>query len=62
LPLILAEKYKDELRRKHPAIPPYKNFKKWAAWGKSLMDIHINYETAEEYPVCLRRRAIPHDP
>jgi predicted helicase len=45
------EKYKDELRREHPAIPLYKNFKKWAAWGKSLMDIHINYETAEEYPV-----------
>jgi predicted helicase len=47
------EKYKDELRREHPAIPLYKNFKKWAAWGKSLMDIHINYETAGEYPVKL---------
>jgi predicted helicase len=45
------EKYKDELRREHPAIPLYKNFKKWAAWGKALMDIHVNYETVEEYPV-----------
>jgi predicted helicase len=45
------EKYKDDLRREHPAIPLYKNFKKWAAWGKSLMDIHVNYEAAEEYPV-----------
>jgi predicted helicase len=45
------EKYKDELRREHPAIPFYKDFKKWAAWGKSLLDIHVNYETAEEYPV-----------
>ncbi|MDR0604274.1 MAG: hypothetical protein LBG80_08250, partial [Bacteroidales bacterium] len=45
------EKYKDELRREHPAIPLYKNFKKWASWGKSLMDIHVNYETAKEYPV-----------
>ncbi|MDR1286657.1 MAG: N-6 DNA methylase [Treponema sp.] len=42
---------KDELHREHPAIPFYKNFKKWATWGKSLMDIHVNYETAEEYPV-----------
>jgi predicted helicase len=47
------EKYKDELRREHPAIPLYKNFKKWAAWGKSLMDIHVNYETADEYTVKL---------
>jgi predicted helicase len=45
------EKYKDALRREHPAIPLYENFKKWASWGKSLMDIHINYETAGEYPV-----------
>jgi predicted helicase len=45
------EKYKDELRREHPAIPLYKDFKKWAARGKSLMDIHVDYETAEEYPV-----------
>jgi predicted helicase len=45
------EKYKDELRREHPAIPFYNDFKKWAAWGKTLMDIHVNYETAEEYPV-----------
>jgi predicted helicase len=45
------EKYKDELRREHPALPLYKNFKNWADWGKSLMDIHVHYETAEEYPV-----------
>jgi predicted helicase len=45
------EKYKDDLHREHPAIPLYKNFKKWVAWGKSLMDIHVNYETVEEYPV-----------
>jgi predicted helicase len=47
------DKYKDELRREHPAIPLYKDFRKWAAWGKSLMDIHVNYETANEYPVKL---------
>jgi predicted helicase len=45
------ETYKNELRREHLAIPLYKNFKKWASWGKSLIDIHVNYETAEEYPV-----------
>jgi predicted helicase len=45
------EKYKDDLRREHPAIPLYKNFKEWAAWGRSLADIHINYEAAVEYPV-----------
>ncbi|MDR2633317.1 MAG: hypothetical protein LBC51_06800 [Treponema sp.] len=48
------EKYKDELRREHPAIPLYKDFRTWAAWGKSLMDIHVNYETAEEYPAKIQ--------
>jgi predicted helicase len=47
-PLYLA-KYKLNLTREHPHIPFYKNFKKWSAWGKELMELHINYEDAKPY-------------
>lgn len=42
-------KYELNLKREFPRIPFYENFKQWAAWGKALMDIHINYETVKPY-------------
>lgn len=50
---LYGTQYKDELRREHPHIPFYADFKKWASWGKSLVDIQVNYENAEEYPVTI---------
>lgn len=44
-------KYELNLKREFPRIPFYKNFQKWSAWGKTLMDLHINYETIEPYPL-----------
>lgn len=41
------EKYALNLKRDFPRIPLYKDFEKWAAWGKLLMDLHINYETVQ---------------
>jgi predicted helicase len=43
------KKYEMNLKREFPRIPFYEDFWKWAAWGKKLMDLHINFETVEEY-------------
>ncbi|MDR2342403.1 MAG: N-6 DNA methylase [Campylobacteraceae bacterium] len=45
------KKYELNLKREFPRIPFYGNFHQWAAWGKSLMDLHLNYETIEPYPL-----------
>ena len=29
--------------------PYYTQFHQWVAWGKTLMDLHINYETVDQY-------------
>ncbi|MCB1025209.1 MAG: N-6 DNA methylase, partial [Acidobacteria bacterium] len=46
---VYRKKYELNLKRDFPRIPFYKNFSIWADWGKSLMDLHINYETVEEF-------------
>ncbi|MEI8049610.1 MAG: type ISP restriction/modification enzyme, partial [Bacteroidota bacterium] len=43
------KKYKLNLKREFPRLPFYENFWQWAAWGKALMDLHINYETVDPY-------------
>lgn len=43
------KKYELNLKREFPRIPLYEDFQKWAAWGKALMDLHINYETVKPY-------------
>jgi len=45
------EKYKINLKRDFPRIPFYNDFWQWANWGKTLMDLHLNYEEAEEFPL-----------
>ncbi len=42
-------KYELNLKREFPRLPFYKNFHQWVAWGKALMDLHINYETVEPF-------------
>ncbi|MDZ8080066.1 MAG: type ISP restriction/modification enzyme [Nostoc sp. DcaGUA01] len=44
-------KYELNLKREFPRIPFYDGFHKWVNWGKQLMDLHINYETVEPYPL-----------
>ena len=51
------EKYELNLKREFPRIPFYDNFQQWTAWGKRLMDLHINYETVE--PLALKQIDIP---
>jgi predicted helicase len=44
-------KYEINLKRELPRIPFYVDFWQWAGWGKQLMDLHLNYEQVEPYPL-----------
>ena len=48
---IYREKYALNLKREFPRIPFYgttvADFKQWADWGKTLMDLHIGFETVK---------------
>jgi predicted helicase len=54
------QKYEQNLKRDFPRIPFYDDFFQWVEWGQKLMDLHINYETIEPYP--LKRVDIAVDP
>ncbi|MCG2761031.1 MAG: hypothetical protein L6407_07450, partial [Candidatus Delongbacteria bacterium] len=43
------QKYELNLKREFPRLPFYENFRKWADWGKALMDLHTNYESVQPY-------------
>ncbi|MBK7106365.1 MAG: N-6 DNA methylase [Ignavibacteriae bacterium] len=43
------KKYELNLKREFPRIPFYKDFWQWSNWGKTLMELHINYENAKPY-------------
>jgi len=43
------KKYEINLKREFPRIPLYDDFWKWSAWGKQLMDLHVNYEKAKPF-------------
>jgi predicted helicase len=45
------EKYEQNLKREFPRVPFYDDFSQWVEWGKMLMDLHLNYETVEPYPL-----------
>ncbi len=48
---IYRQKYEQNLKRDFPRIPFYDNFKQWVTWGKQLIELHINYETINPYPL-----------
>ncbi len=60
-------KYEQNLKREFPHIPFYTNFWLWAGWGKSLLDLHLNYETAAPFslqredknPETIRKALVP---
>ena len=43
--------YAQNLKRELPRVPLYPDFHQWANWGKRLMDLHIEYEGADPWPV-----------
>jgi predicted helicase len=48
---VYREKYAMSLKRQFPRIPFYDDFWKWEGWGKQLMDLHVNYEAVDVYPL-----------
>lgn len=48
---VYRETYALNLKREFPRIPFYPDFAQWAAWGESLMTMHIGYEAVEPWPV-----------
>ncbi len=42
-------KYELNLKREFPRIPFYADFKQWSDWGKTLMGLHLKYETAKPF-------------
>jgi predicted helicase len=52
-------KYEINLKREFPRLPFYEDFRQWAKWGKSLMDLHLNYEQATPFPLKRRDRKEP---
>jgi predicted helicase len=44
-------KYELNLKREFPRLPFYPDFQQWATWGKELMNLHLNYEMIEPYPL-----------
>ncbi|MGB3493668.1 MAG: type ISP restriction/modification enzyme [Elainellaceae cyanobacterium] len=42
-------KYELNLKREFPRLPFYADFHQWVAWGKTLMELHLTYETIEPY-------------
>lgn len=44
-------KYELNLKRDFPRLPFYDDFFQWVNWGKKLMELHLNYETVNSYPL-----------
>jgi predicted helicase len=42
-------KYELNLKREFPRLPFYEDFHQWKNWGKTLMELHLNYETIQPY-------------
>ena len=45
------EKYALNLKREFPRIPFYPDFAQWAAWGETLLRLHIDYKAVEPWPL-----------
>ena len=48
---VYRETYAINLKRELPRIPFYPDFKQWVAWGEKLMELHIDYEDVEPWPL-----------
>lgn len=45
------QQYSMNLKTDFPHIPLYDDFWIWSEWGKTLMDLHINFEQVSPYPL-----------
>ena len=44
-------KYEINLKREFPRLPFYEDFPTWVKWGRSLMELHLDYEKAALFPL-----------
>ena len=51
--------YRVDLRREFPRLPLYHDFDLWAKMGRELLDLHVNFESAEPYPLERHDKAPP---
>lgn len=56
------QKYELNLKREFPRLPFYADFHQWAQWGKTLMELHLNYETIEPYKLTRQEIASKDQP
>ena len=43
--------YEVDLTREFPRLPLYRDFDVWARMGQELLDLHVGFESAEQYPL-----------
>jgi predicted helicase len=55
------KQYEYNLKREFPRIPYYEDFWKWVVWGKQLIDLHLNFEQAEKYPLQIETQKVNED-
>ena len=48
---LYREKYALNLKREFPRIPFHPGFWQWADWGRTLMELHIGYESVDPWPL-----------
>ena len=48
---VYRHKYRVDLLREFPRLPFYHDFDTWAKMGQDLLDLHLNFETADPYPL-----------
>lgn len=51
---VWRERYAVNLRRDFPRLPFHSDFRKWVQWGRTLANLHMNFERAKPHP--LKRR------
>ncbi len=52
------EKYAIDLTREFPRLPFHDDFSEWVALGQELLDLHIDFEKAEPYPLKRVKRVL----
>ena len=53
------EKYAVDLLREFPRLPLYHDFDNWKRMGQELLDLHLNFESADPYPLERAEKSNP---
>jgi len=60
---VWRERYAVNLRRDFPRLPFHEDFRKWVQWGRTLANLHMNFERAKAHPLkrrdCLTQPGLP---